>query len=315
MKILDSVFDFKDNVNQSLGRETRAEWNKKELEKHYNYIKDLNISDLNDILDKIMHNWESGFYKDLMLAFNADKDYTRVLTFDELYNNLLLVLAAENLPKTNIKTIAFSKTDLNVFKTMQPFIDTIYFMNIGQKFFWEDVLNTFFSGLDARLMFGLDKFDELKEVPEPTAGFFKKLGETQIASKETSDLYLTLFNLEMDIQNEIFGMNFSDFDSDYPPTESGFIQLLAGCSAVHQGRETINSEDVIVAYKTFLKFIKTDITVFKAPQSIIDSIPEFTGYLVCDKCGVSHGLGPEDSADDYSDTCDCGGHLVYQDEI
>ena len=316
MKILDSVFDFKDNVNQSLGRETRAEWNKKELEKHYNYLKDLNISGLNDILDKIMHNWESGFYKDLMLAFNADKDGTRFLTFDELYNNRLLVLAAENLPKTDFKTIAFSKTDLNVFKTMQPFIDTIYFINIGgRKFLWEDVLNTFFSGLDARLMFGLDKFDELKEVPEPTIEFFQKLGETQIASKETSDLYNAISLLQIDIKGEIFGMNFGDFDSDYSPTEDLFIQLLAGCSAVHQGRETINSEDVMVAYKTFFKLVKTDITVYKAPQSILDSIPEFTGYLVCDKCGVSHGLGPEDSPDDFEDTCECGGHLVYQESI
>ncbi|PKL66124.1 MAG: hypothetical protein CVV28_12390 [Methanobacteriales archaeon HGW-Methanobacteriales-1] len=190
---------------------------------------------------------------------------------------------------------------------------TIYFMNIGRPLYWEDALNEYFSGLDARLMFGLDKFDELNDVPKPTPDFFQKLGKTQIADKETSDLSMKLKFLQMHIEEEIFGYNFGDFSEEYGTTEDLFIQLLAGCSAVHQGRETINSEDVIVAYKTFFKLIKTDITVYRAPRSIVDSIPEFTGYLVCDKCGVSHGLGPEDSPEDYSDVCDCGGHLVYKD--
>ncbi len=312
MKFLNSTFDFKDKINSSLGRETRVDWNNRKLKEYSEYLRNLKIKNLDFILDELMNNWRSGFYKELMLSFVVDKDDTRFLTFDELYNNRLLVLAAENLPKTNLKTIAFSKTDLNVFKTMQPFIDTIYFMNIDHKFVWEDVLNTFFSGLDARLMFGLDKFDELEEVPQPTAEFFQKLGETQIASKATSDLYMKLTLLQMHIEDDIFGHNFGDFSEDYRPTEDLFIQLLAGCSAVHNGRDTINSEDVILAYKTFLKFIKTDITVYKAPQSIIDSIPEFTGYLVCDKCGVSYGLGPEDSPDDFDHNCECGGHLQYK---
>ncbi|PKL66332.1 MAG: hypothetical protein CVV28_11190 [Methanobacteriales archaeon HGW-Methanobacteriales-1] len=282
MKFLNSTFDFKDKINSSLGRETRVDWNNRKLKEYSEYLRNLKIKNLDIILDELMNNWRSGFYKELMLSFVADKDDTRFLTFDELYNNRLLVLAAENLSKTNLKTIAFSKTDLNVFKTMQPFIDTIYFMNIGHKFTWEDVLNTFFNGLDARLMFGLDKFDELKDAPEPTAEFFQKLGETQIASKATSDLYMKLTLLQMHIEDDIFG---------------------------------INSDDVIMAYKTFLKLIKTDITVYKAPQSIIDSMHEFTGALVCDKCVVSHGMGPEDSPDDFENTCECGGHLIYKKEI
>lgn len=314
-KVLDSSFDFKDRVNKSLGRETRDEWNKKELEKHYNHLKQLNNPDLDDIIDGVIEIWESGFYKELMLAFITKKDNSRFLTFDELYNNRLLVLAGENLPRKSLKTIAFSKTDLDVFKTMQPFIDTVYFMNLGREFLWEDALDTFFSGLDARLMLGLDRFDKLKSIPEPNSKFFRRLGETQIVDKETVNLYNKLTLLQMHIEDFIFGQNFGDFSEEYWPTESGFIQLLAGCSAVLNGRDVINSEDVIVAYKTFLKFIRTDVTVFKAPQSIIDSIPEFTSFLVCENCGNSYGLGPEESPEDYSDTCDCGGHLVYKEKL
>ena len=313
MKILNSTFDFKDRVNSSLGRETRKEWSKRKFNENFNYLRGLNSSGLNDVLDLIIDNWNSGFYEKLLLAYVSREENHRDFTFDEMSNNRLFVLAGENLPKTGLKTIAFSKTDLNVFKTMPLLLITIYFMNIGRPLYWEDALNEYFGGLDARLMFGLDKFDELNDVPKPTPDFFQKLGKTQIADKETSDLSMKLKFLQMHIEEEIFGYNFGDFSEEYGTTEDLFIQLLAGCSAVHQGRETINSEDVIVAYKTFFKLIKTDITVYRAPRSIVDSIPEFTGYLVCDKCGVSHGLGPEDSPEDYSDVCDCGGHLVYKD--
>jgi hypothetical protein len=315
MKILNSTFDFKDRVNSSLGRETRKEWSKRKFNENFNYLRGLNSSGLNDVLDLIIDNWNSGFYEKLLLAYVSREENHRDFTFDEMSNNRLFVLAGENLPKTGLKTIAFSKTDLNVFKTMPLLLITIYFMNIGRPLYWEDALNEYFSGLDARLMFGLDKFDELEEVPQPTAEFFQKLGETQIASKATSDLYMKLTLLQMHIEDDIFGHNFGDFSEDYRPTEDLFIQLLAGCSAVHNGRETINSDDVIMAYKTFLKLIKTDITVYKAPQSIIDSMHEFTGALVCDKCVVSHGMGPEDSPDDFENTCECGGHLIYKKEI
>lgn len=317
MKILDTALDFKDRVNTSLGRETSAEWNKRMLKEHCEYLRGLNLPGLTEILDEIQDIWKSGFYEEFMLAFEERKMDSRHLTFEELAHNRLMVLAAANLPATDLRTIAFSKTSLNVFRSMRPLIETAYYLNSGRPFSWDDSLNIAFSGLDARLLFALDRFDQIEDVPEPTAEFFQKLGETQIFDKKTSDFYLTITNLLIDIKNEIFGMRFRDFNSDYVPTEGLFIQLLAGCNAVHHNREHIIEEDIIKAYKTFLKFIKTNINKYKAIPELVEGMDdsqekmESRGLLVCKKCGGCYQLQSDESPDDFSDTCECGGKFKF----
>jgi len=318
MKILDTSLDFKDRVNTSLGRETSAEWNKRMLKEHCEYLRGLNLPGLTEILDEIQDIWKSGFYEEFMLAFEERKMDSRHLTFEELAHNRLMVLAAANLPATDLRTIAFSKTSLNVFRSMRPLIETAYYLNSGRPFSWDDSLNIAFSGLDARLLFALDRFDQIEDVPEPTAEFFQKLGETQIFDKKTSDFYLTITNLLIDIKNEIFGMRFRDFNSDYVPTEGLFIQLLAGCNAVHHNREHIIEEDIIKAYKTFFKLIKTDVTKYKAIPELVEGMDdsqekmESRGLLVCEKCGGCYQLQSDESPDDFSDTCECGGELEFK---
>jgi hypothetical protein len=39
------------------------------------------------------------------------------------------------------------------------------------------------------------------------------------------------------------------------------------------------------------------------------------GYLVCDKCAGYYQLEPGESADDFSDECECGGKLEHHDHI
>jgi len=48
-----------------------------------------------------------------------------------------------------------------------------------------------------------------------------------------------------------------------------FNLFLAACSAVNDNRDAINQEDVIRAYKTYFKLIKTDITKYKAKPDLI----------------------------------------------
>lgn len=314
MKVLDSVFDFKDRVNASFGRETRKEWNIRMIEEYFGYLKDLNLPGLIGILDEIKNNWKSGFYEKFMLAFEERKMDSRSLTFEELAHNRLMVLAGSNLPTTNLKTIAFSKTSLNVFRSMRPLIETTYYLNSRHPFSWEDILNIEFSGLDVCLLFALDQFDQIENIPEPTAEFFQKLGETQIFDKKTSDLYRKLTLIQMHIEGEIFGMNFRDFSTDYGPTEDLFLQLLAGCNAVHHNREHIIEEDIIIAYKTFFKLIKTDVTQYKAIPELVENMdednPDYSDILVCKNCGNFYKLESNESADDFK-SCHCGGELKY----
>lgn len=42
-------------------------------------------------------------------------------------------------------------------------------------------------------------------------------------------------------------------------SENKFIIFLAGCSAVNDGRDKIDENDIVKAYKTYFKLLKTDL--------------------------------------------------------
>lgn len=314
---LDSIYDFKDSLNASLGRETRVEWNKRMFNEYLVYLRGLDFLGLDDVLDEILELYGSGLYKELLLAYNLriEPGTRRDFSVDEASGNRLLFLAKKYLPVTGIRTVSLKITDINTFKSLHPMLETVYCLYSNSVLSWNDYLNVYFGGFAERLIMGLDKFDEISYRSVPTDDFFKKLAKTQITQKDTYDLDEKLFLISMHLEGEIFGMGFKSLDSDYLVTNSTFIRFLAGCSAAHNNREFTDPEDIINAYKTFFKLIKTDITVYKAPRRIIESMPEFIGYLVCDKCNNSFGLIPEESPEDYSDTCECGGELVYKEEI
>ena len=95
--------------------------------------------------------------------------------------------------------------------------------------------------------------------------------------------------------------------------EEEFIELIAGCSAVNNDRN-ITKEDIILGYKTYLKLLNTDITIYKS-RSILDENDVDEGYLVCDKCNEYYKLQPGESPEDFTDQCECGGKLKYYKHI
>jgi hypothetical protein len=80
---------------------------------------------------------------------------------------------------------------------------------------------------------------------------------------------------------------------------------------VNSGRDWIGYEDTVIAYKTFLKLIKTDITQYKAIPERIKDLDNHEGYLKCKKCGQYYQIPFGESRENYSDTCECGGKLKY----
>ncbi|MBI5460198.1 hypothetical protein [Methanobacterium sp.] len=172
-------------------------------------------------------------------------------------------------------------------------------------------MNIYFSGLDERVIFALEDFDiiKLEDLPEPTPEYIKSLGKTYWSEKE---LYKKLNKLMFEVMD--FSLNYpdlKDWSSKYRSTEDLFIQFLAACNAVNNGRLGIGVEDTIVAYKTFLKLIKTDVTKYKAISERIIRLEDHDAYLVCKKCGTYYQIPEGESADDYSDECECGGKLQY----
>ena len=73
-------------------------------------------------------------------------------------------------------------------------------------------------------------------------------------------MYVMMFSLGFD----------NKWDDSYGASENIFIRLIAGFSALRDGRMVIGVDDTVRAYRTLLKLINTDVTVYKALPELID---------------------------------------------
>lgn len=202
------------------------------------------------------------------------------------------------------------------FLTLYLFLERLYFTKTGELLSFKDVLNIYFSGLDERLLLNLDKFNE-GEISDISTDFFKKLGKIDSTNKKVNDFFYKSRMMIRTAETAAYG-----HCGFFGKTESKFLNLLAACSAVKHNRNQITIEDYLTAYKTYYKLLKTDVTQYKAKPEILKELGlEITsqnyqdGYIVCDKCGGYYQLQPGESADDFSDVCECGGRLEYRKEL
>lgn len=202
----------------------------------------------------------------------------------------------------------------DIFVILYLFLERLYYARTDGLLGFEDVLNIYFSGLDESLLWGLDRFDEI-ESPEPTVEFFKKLGKVDSNDKNVNEFFYKSRMTIRTAETRVYGgCGF------FGKTESKFLSLLAACSAVKHDRKELTTDDYLTAYKTYYKLLKTDITQYKAKPEVLmqlglETFDTQEGYLVCDKCNRYYQLQPGESPDDFSDTCECGGHLEYRKEI
>jgi len=283
-------------------------------EKFHNYLEELKHEDvegINEVISEFKNLKKQGFYKELFNAVNLGRKRLAPgarTSKEEKKKKRLLNLGRKNLshPLINLPPL----TDLISFKmfyVMYTFLEAIYYMNIGRPLDHEDVLNVYFSGIDERIVFNLDQTDINEDVPEPTAKFFQRLKKIQWKDKKTKNLFGKLEKIKRYIGLFIYGSPLSNFRS----TEDAFLLFLAGCSAVNDDRDSIIREDVVKAYITYFKLIRTDITKYKAKKEHFEE----EGYLVCEKCNEYYKLQPGESPDDFTDECDCGGNLKFYENI
>lgn len=276
------------------------------------YLDKLDICGLDGVLSEIRDLAESGIYEELIAATDVEKYTDNIDFLGDLPKYRLGILAHDNLRTGGLLTTIFTKS-IVVFKdlyTLYTFIECTYYMH-KNHLNKEDMLNIYFSGVDERIIFALDRFDEvdLDDLPEPTSEYFQKLRNTRWEDKELFNKMKTLMGYMMD-----FVLDYPDiwkYDSTYRATEDLFIQFLAACNAVNNDRLGIGTEDTIRAYTTFFKLIKTDLTQYTAIPERIQDLDNHGGYLVCRKCGTYYQIPIGESPNDYSDTCECGGKLKY----
>lgn len=135
----------------------------------------------------------------------------------------------------------------------------LYSISLDRDFTSDELHNIFYGHMATRILLMLDDFDSTRKTPEPTTGFFKRLGKVKWQDKKAKKLFNHIQGIRfMLMHNKWKGTEGPS--STFRVTEKAFIKLLSGCSAVIEGRDKIDTFDVIRANQTYLKLINTDIS-------------------------------------------------------
>lgn len=289
---------------------------KKSTEELFNFLKNLELAGLTDVISELEDIIESGLYESLILNFTKNKrSDDDIRCIGRLLRNSVIVNAFYKFGAFDTFKNTFSNR-FNVDDTLDiyRFIESIYIMNTGRELDFNDKLNVYLSGVDERILLAPSNFDEVNfdEIPDPDLEFLQSLLNVNWIDSETEALY----NKLKDLMNDSAGLitytshlNISSFD--YSLSEQNFIELLIVCNTMSTGKTSIQLEDVITAHMTFFKLIKTDLSAYEALPKRLKNITD-PGWLVCENCGYSYHLQSNESQEDFVDKCECGGTLQYK---
>lgn len=273
---------------------------------------DYDVEGLDEVIYELGNLKGLGYYEKFYSSYQKWKDPSIMgdgLSDDEKKNNKLIMLPHEILGRYPIKLPYISDTiDYLDFSFFFPFLELIYSMSLGRELVVDDVRRLVGSGFGERVIFDLEKFDDVSDVQEATPEFFVKLKNVGWRDRKSKSLLSKLNEIrefeKFDILGYLHGLEFQN-------KEDMFILSLAGCSAVNDERDKIIEFDVVRAYRTYFKLIRTDITRF-IDDNVSTLGPENTsGYLICDKCYEYYKLQPGESPENFTDKCECGGHLRF----
>jgi hypothetical protein len=280
-------------------------------------LREFKVEGLNEIILEIGNLGRSELYKNIHDAvYLSKKKFEPGIKYfgedtiikEDSLRSPLQKLAFKNMRNPgHILLIHFLK-----FFRMYTFLNSIYYINIERKLNQKDYDNINFGGIDKRIILKLDKFDAEDEVFEVPAEFFKNLIKVNWNDKKTKDLFRKLEKLRQYSNLELFGL----LNTLFNVSEKEFIIFHAGCSAVNDENDNITQKDIIKAYKTYFKLIKTDTTKYKT-RNLLDNEQNRNidrGFLVCDKCGGYYELQEGETPEDFEE-CQCGGKLEYTKKI
>jgi hypothetical protein len=101
----------------------------------------------------------------------------------------------------------------------------------------------------------LDDFDEPVNFQPPDKNFYQKLKKIKW-NNGGKKLFWKLYDIRGAINLRRWGTETDVFESG----ENFALTFLAACNAVHQDRDKMLEDDVVRAYKTYLKLLNTDIS-------------------------------------------------------
>lgn len=223
------------------------------------------IEGLKGVVKGILALQDSEIYEKLVVTGNpidSSVDLKYAVKNNEYTD--LQIFAAKYLSKFPLSIPLAPLIGIKHFWVIYTFIGDLYSIRTGREMYQEDLYKVEQGDMATRITLMLENFDLNQETPKPAAEFFKRLGKVKWQDKKSKKLFKSIreivFMLIFNKKWAIHGRNDGTSDSTFRVTENAFLLLLSGCGAVLEGRDKINTFDVIRANKTYLKMINTDIS-------------------------------------------------------
>ena len=216
-----------------------------------------NVEGLNEVIDSILSLKDSKVYEKFYKA--SMEGHEKGISVKENEKDLLefpqVKLASEVLKDPPLYLPPLNDVIISIhFISMMHVIIWRYYTCTNRKLSHNDLSKAHTLILE-RLMSLLDDFDKHGEFQKPDKEFYQKLRKIKW-NKEGKKLFWKLYDIRGAINLRRWGTGTDVFESG----ENFALTFLAACNAVNQGRTKILSEDVIVANKTYLKLLNTDIS-------------------------------------------------------
>jgi len=230
------------------------EINRKDAEKILKKFPDVN--GLKEVLDGVQALMDSEIYDKVYEVSEMDPEETSsyIDTVDDLLKLRQVKLASEILKKPPLY-IPF----LTGVIIASHFIATFGFIRGINYAYSQKKLNRNATvkehAILERLMVLLDDFNKPISFQPPDEEFYRKLKNIKW-EKTAKKLYNKIHRLRGNIGVVRWSSDSSTFDNG----EHRLHTFLAACNAVNHNRDKILAEDVVVANKTYLKLLNTDIT-------------------------------------------------------
>ena len=228
--------------------------NKENAEK---ILKDFpDVEGLEDVFDEVLALMDSKIYDKVYEAGQKDpeKMTSYIDTVDDLLKLKQVKLASEILKNPPLYVASLTGVIIIThFKALFAFIGGIHYAYAQRRLSRTSTIKE--HAVLERLMSLLDDFDKPVNFQPPDEEFYKKLKDVKW-DKHGKKLFGKIDRIRGDIATVRWGTKATTFGT----TENFALTFLAACNVIHHGRDTMLKEDVVIAYKTYLKLLKTDIT-------------------------------------------------------
>ncbi|WP_414470435.1 hypothetical protein [Methanobacterium sp. ACI-7] len=214
------------------------------------------VKGLKEVLDDVLALMDSEIYEKVYRAGQKDpKEMTSYIdTADDLLKLRQVKLASEVLKDPPLYVASLTGVIIIThFQALFAFIGGIHYAYAQRRLSRTSTVKE--HAILERLMALLDDFDKPISFQPPDEEFYKKLKDIKW-DKQAKKLFGKIDRLRGQIATVRWGSTSSTFGT----TENFALTFLAACNVVNQNRNKILNEDVIVAYRTYLKLLDTDIT-------------------------------------------------------